>query len=249
MTRKPAIEVLNLSFRYSGDMDVLSGMSLTVECGEVVGLLGINGAGKTTLFRLMIGLLQPRIGEVCVLGLSVTRERRRASQRLGWVPDEPWLYPKLSALENMNRFALLWSVPAAQAKARSEAWLEATELWSDRHRLVEEYSRGMRQRLAIGCALLHEPEVIVLDEPFNGLDMKSALWLRDLLRQKAAAGRAVLVSSHQPEALDAIVDRLALLQRGRIERDLTRSELRTEGGTAQVFLERERAARSSGTAI
>ena len=170
-----------------------------------------------------------------VAGFSLPRERRRASQRLGWVPDEPLLYAKLSALENMNRFALLWGVQAEQAKRRSQDWLEATELWSDRHRLVEEYSRGMRQRLAIGCALLHEPSVVVMDEPFNGLDIKSALWLRELLRQRAASGVALLVSSHQPEALDAIVDRLALLDRGRIQSTLNRAELLACGGTEQVF--------------
>ena len=222
MTSSGAIEVRQLSFQYSHDVDVLSGATLRVEPGEVVGVLGLNGAGKTTLFR-------------SVAGFSLPRERRRASQRLGWVPDEPLLYAKLSALENMNRFALLWGVQAEQAKRRSQDWLEATELWSDRHRLVEEYSRGMRQRLAIGCALLHEPSVVVMDEPFNGLDIKSALWLRELLRQRAASGVALLVSSHQPEALDAIVDRLALLDRGRIQSTLNRAELLACGGTEQVF--------------
>ena len=235
MTSSGAIEVRQLSFQYSHDVDVLSGATLRVEPGEVVGVLGLNGAGKTTLFRLIVGLLEPRAGSVSVAGFSLPRERRRASQRLGWVPDEPLLYAKLSALENMNRFALLWGVQAEQAKRRSQDWLEATELWSDRHRLVEEYSRGMRQRLAIGCALLHEPSVVVMDEPFNGLDIKSALWLRELLRQRAASGVALLVSSHQPEALDAIVDRLALLDRGRIQSTLNRAELLACGGTEQVF--------------
>jgi ABC-2 type transport system ATP-binding protein len=199
--------------------------------------------------RIIVGLLRPREGRVSVAGFSLPRERRQASQRLGWVPDEPLLYPRLSALENMNRFALLWGVPSNLAKQRSHAWLEATGLWPDRHALVEGYSRGMRQRLMIGCALLHEPDVIVLDEPFNGLDMSSALWLRGLLRDKAASGRCILVSSHQPEALDAIVDRLALLEQGCVQRELTRSELQSEGGTAEVFLLRERTARAAGQGL
>jgi ABC-2 type transport system ATP-binding protein len=237
------IEVQNVFFRYS-DVDVLANASLRVGRGEVVGLLGINGAGKTTLLRSIVGLLRPPRGRISVAGFELPHERCRVSERLGWVPDESLLYPKLSALENMNRFALLWGVPADAARARSRAWLEAMDLWPHRHSLVEGYSKGMRQRLMIGCALLHDPDVLVMDEPFNALDMKSSLWLRDELRHKAEAGKAVLVSSHQPEALDAVVDRLLLLQHGRIERDLSRAELLAEGGTAGVFRERERSAQS-----
>jgi ABC-2 type transport system ATP-binding protein len=231
----PGIEIENVSFGYRRSDDVLSELSLWARPGEILGLVGANGAGKTTLLRLIAGLRRPRSGQIRVHDLPVSTHRREVSRLLGFVPDEPLLYPKLSALENLNRFALLWEVPADEAKTRAEAWLRETNLFGNRHDWVEGFSRGMRQRLAICCALLHCPPVLVFDEPFNGLDLESGLWLRKLLRQRATALDCVMLSAHQPEMVDAIVDRLAVLDRGRIVHEVDRQQLAAEGGTAAVF--------------
>ncbi|NMO20570.1 ABC transporter ATP-binding protein [Pyxidicoccus fallax] len=229
------VELSGLSFRHGRGPDVLDQLSLEARPGEVLGVLGVNGAGKTTLFRLIAGLLKPRVGQVRVGGVDVVANRSEASRRLGFVPDEPLLYPRLSALENLNQFAVLWGVPAAEARPRAEALLRETGLWEERNAWVEGYSRGMRQKVAICCALLHRPSVLVLDEPFNGLDMGAALWLRELLRARASAGDCILLSQHQPEVFDALVDRLAVLHQGRVVELLDRAEVARRGGTGEVF--------------
>jgi ABC-2 type transport system ATP-binding protein len=230
------IQVEGVTFRHGSGPDVLSCLSLTAPRGQVVGLLGANGAGKTTLLRLIAGLGRARVGKIRVAGLDVAIHRREASRRVGFVPDEPLLYPKMSALENVNRFALLWGVPAQEARARGEGWLKQAGLWNERNVLIEGYSRGMRQKLAVVLALLHCPSVLVLDEPFNGLDLGAALWLRELLLSRARQGDCVLLSSHQPDALDAVSDKLAVLKDGRIVRELDRAELSHEGGSVKVFV-------------
>ncbi|WP_163867418.1 ABC transporter ATP-binding protein [Myxococcus eversor] len=224
-----------MSFRHGRGPAVLDQVSLEARPGEVLGLLGANGAGKTTLFRVVAGLLKPRTGQVRVAGVDVATNPGEASRRLGFVPDEPLLYPRLSALENLNQFGVLWGVPAAQARPRAEALLRETGLWEERDAWVEGYSRGMRQKLSLCCALLHRPAVLVLDEPFNGLDLGASLWLRALLRARAEAGDCILLSHHQPEVLDALVDRLAVLRRGRVMDLVDRVEVARQGGTARLY--------------
>lgn len=234
--RMSGIELNDVWFQYGRAPALLRGLSLSAPPGEILGVVGENGAGKTTLFRLVAGLLEPRSGRLEVAGINVRTERREASRRLGFVPDEPLVYPRLSALENLARFALLWGVPKGQAKSRAEALLREAELWDARDQWAESYSRGMRQRLSLCCALLHSPSVLLLDEPFNGLDLGAGLWLRGVLRRHAEEGGCVVLSSHQPEALDALADRLALLQDGRAEQTFDRRQLAQEGGAEAVFL-------------
>jgi ABC-2 type transport system ATP-binding protein len=243
------VSVEGVTFRYGHGPEVLKALSLEVQPGEILGLLGPNGAGKTTLFRLIAGLLRPCRGSIQVAGFSLTSERREASRRLGFVPDEPLLYPMLSALENLNMYALLWGVPAEVAKARAESLLHDVGLWEERHAWVRTYSRGMRQRLALAGAVLHEPEVLVLDEPFNGLDLGAGLWCRESLRRQAAAGRAILLSSHEPETLGLLADRLAVLRQGRIAALLGRTEMAAEGGVAAVYLRLCGAVRAMGEVL
>jgi len=232
------IDVENVIFRHGGPgaPEVLNGLSLTAHAGEITGLLGANGAGKTTLFRLVVGLARPQQGKIRVAGIDMRDGRREASRHLGFVPDEPLLYDKMSALENVNRFALLWGVPGQQARAHAETRLKQADLWNERNRLVETYSRGMRQRLSVVCVLLHQPSVLVLDEPFTGLDLDAAQWLREVLVSLTNEGKCVLLSSHRPDALDALSDKLALLHGGRIVRTLDRAELAHQGGSAKVFV-------------
>ncbi|WP_426748190.1 ABC transporter ATP-binding protein [Myxococcus faecalis] len=229
------VKLSGVSFRHGQGPAVLDQVSLEARPGEVLGLLGANGAGKTTLFRVVAGLLKPRAGQVRVAGIDVATNPSKASQRLGFVPDEPLLYPRLSALENLNQFALLWGVPATQARPWAEALLRDTGLWEVREAWVESYSRGMRQKLSVCCALLHRPSVLMLDEPFNGLDLDAALWLRGLLRARAEAGDCILLSHHQPEVLDVLVDRLAVLHRGQVMDLFDRAEMARQGGTAKLY--------------
>lgn len=235
--RMSAIELQQVAFAYGGGPEAISAVTLGVEAGEIVGLLGANGAGKTTLLRLVVGLLQPLRGSIRIGGLSLPQERKQVGRLLGYMPDRSLLYPRLSGLENLNRFATLWQVPAAEAKARSEALLRAANLWDARDRWVESYSKGMRQQLSYCVAVIHEPKVLVLDEPFDGLDIGAALALRDWLQTRARAGGAILVSSHLADALDAIAHRVAVLESGRVVEVLEAAEVARRGGSARVFVE------------
>lgn len=208
------IQIRDLSFYYEALRPILREINLTVGQGEIVGLRGENGAGKTTLFNNIVGLLRPCEGDVVVAGVSVLTAPEEARQHLAFVPDESLLYPTLSALENLRMFAMLWNVPPAVAKARGEARLREVGLWDVRNQWVSTYSRGMQQRLAFCTALLHEPTVLLLDEPFSGLDLPSVERMRALLRAFAAGGGSVLVSSHAGDLLSDVSDRLVTLKDG-----------------------------------
>jgi ABC-2 type transport system ATP-binding protein len=230
-----SLAVRGVRFAYEPGRPVLAGVDLAAAEGEIVGLLGANGAGKTTLFRLLAGLLRPDAGEVEVAGVAVAADPREAKRRSAYVPDEPLLYPELSALENLDLFARLWGVPPAAARQRSETMLTAVGLWPVRNRWVRGYSRGMRQKLALCAALLHRPRVLLMDEPFTGLDVEGVLWARRLLRELTAAGGTVLFTSHTPEIVEALADRVAVLHRGAIAYRGTGRELREAGGLVRVF--------------
>lgn len=224
-----------VGFAYEPGLPVLSGLTLHARSGEIVGLLGANGAGKTTTFRLLAGLLRPDEGEIRVAGVSLSVEPREARRRSAYLPDEPLAYPTLSALENLDMFGRLWGVPPAEARERGQALLRRVGLWAERDRWVESYSRGMRQKLALAVALLHRPQVLVMDEPFTGLDVAAALFARDLLREHARAGGTVLFSSHVPELIEALADRVAVLHSGRIAYDEPRDSVARDGGAVAVL--------------
>ena len=158
-------------------------------------------------------------------------------RRSGYVPDTPLLYPQLSAAENLNLFGLLWGVASDRIGPRAEALLKEVALWDVRDQWVRSYSHGMRQKLSLCAALLHEPQVLLMDEPFTGLDVAGVLWARAILRGAAAAGRCVLFTSHTPEVVDVLADRVALLDGGRIVEVRTARQLAETGG-ALALLER-----------
>lgn len=229
------LSIENISCRYRKGPLVLSGFSLEAGAGEVLALLGVNGAGKTTAFRAVVGLLVPEVGSIEVAGISPTSERREANRRLGYVPHESLLYPALSGLENLNMFGLLWDVAPEAIRQKSDTLLQSAGLWEKRNEWVRSYSRGMQQKLSICAALLHQPQVLLLDEPFNNLDMASVLWVRGLLRRLADAGSAIVLSSHLPETVDAVADRVALLCDKRITDVLDRKQVQKLGGVSAVF--------------
>lgn len=229
------IQLRDVWFSYKNASPVLKGVELRVEPGRIVGLLGRNGAGKTTAFRILAGLLRADQGEVELCEVNVIADGTEARRRTGFMPDTPLLYERLSAEENLNTFGVLWGVDAAEIAARSEKLLKAVGLWSVRSEWVQGYSTGMRQKLAFCAALLHNPEAIVIDEPFTNLDIDGALWGRNELRRRAEAGAAVLVSSHIPELIEAITDEVAVLNNGVVCEQVATSFARRNGGVLNYY--------------
>ncbi len=215
----------NVHKRY-GRKRILSGVELTVPQGEVMALLGANGAGKSTLMRIISGLAKPDRGEVMLGGVSTRKAGHEIRRYIGLVAHAPLLYDNLSAWDNLLFYARLYDLQ--QPAARVEAVLHAVELWPRRHDAVRTYSRGMTQRLAIGRAILHDPPVLLLDEPDTGLDPASAETLARLIRTLGASNRAILLTTHNLERALAWADSVSLLADGRIVQTAAAAALTTE---------------------
>lgn len=214
------IEFANVFFSYQPDKPILQGLNIIVEPNEIVGLLGANGSGKTTTFKLLSGLLAANTGYVKISGKVLNTSREKAPRKFAYVPDEPLLYPHFSALENMNLFALLWGVESHFAQLRTEELLKEVGLWEVRNQWVESYSRGMKQKLSICAAILHEPQVLIMDEPFSGLDTDSLLWARDMLKAYVSKERrSIIFTSHTPEVVESVASRVIVLKSGKIIHD------------------------------
>jgi len=210
---KPLIAVSNLYKRYDRK-SVLKGVDLAVGEGQVMALLGANGAGKTTLMRIVAGLVKPDRGEVTLSGVSVGKAGVELRRYIGLVSHLPLLYDNLSGWENLIFFARMYDMQAPEE--RIEAVLRAVDLWQRRRDLVRTYSRGMIQRLAIGRAILHDPPVLLLDEPDTGLDQSSSQMLHELIRRLGATSRAILLSTHNLDRALEWADSICLLSDGKI---------------------------------
>ena len=228
------IEVVGLEKRY-GALRAVAGVDFEVGAGEVVALLGPNGAGKSTTIKSITGLVRPSAGHVRLAGFDVVRQGDRAKAALGYVPDRPYLYPKLTGRELVRFVGRVRAV--RDLEARAQRWLEAFELHEAQNALVETYSHGMRQRLTFVTALLHDPQVLVVDEPMVGLDPRAARQVRDLLRRHAQRERAVLLTTHSMEVAEAVADRVLVMRRGRIVAAGTMAELRRAVGRDDADLE------------
>ncbi|MDT8340038.1 MAG: ABC transporter ATP-binding protein [Longimicrobiales bacterium] len=226
--REPLLRLRGVHKRY-GAFEAVRGIDLEVYPGEVFGFLGPNGAGKTTTIRMVAGVLEPSAGEVRLGGFDLGREPERAKALLGYIPDRPYLYEKLSGREFLRFVAGLWGAAGPAAEERGERLLRlfSLEEWGDE--LIESYSHGMRQKLLITSALLHQPRLIVVDEPMVGLDPRSARILKDLFRAFADEGGAVFLSTHTLEVAEALCDRIAILSRGEVIARGTMAELRALG--------------------
>ncbi len=231
--------VRDLVCRY-GAFTAVDGVSLEVRAGEIVGFLGPNGAGKTSTLRACAGLLRPAAGAIEIAGAPLLDRPLEARARLGFVPDDPFLYELLSAEEFLDFIAALYEVPAPLARERARALLERLELGDAANQLLESYSLGMRQKVSVIAALLHDPPLLMLDEPLGGLDPRGARALKDLLRERTARGLGVLVSTHLLDVAERLCDRVVILERGRVLASGTLAELRGARGDAtleDVFLE------------
>jgi ABC-2 type transport system ATP-binding protein len=227
-TSPPLIELRNLVKKY-GEKAAVDDVSLEVVGGEIYGFLGPNGAGKTTTIKAVVGLLAPSSGTVRVGGFDVQREPIPAKAATGYVPDEPNLYAKLTARELLRFVGDLYGVERAQVDRRSEEILRLFDLAQVADDTVDSYSHGMRQKASLAAALVHDPKVLVLDEPTVGLDPKSARLIKDILRQLADRGAAVFLSTHILEIAERMCDRIGIINQGHLIASGTMDELRRVG--------------------
>jgi heme exporter protein A len=219
----PALEAAGV-WKYYGDFPALRDIRLRVEPGSTVALLGRNGAGKTTLLRIMAGLSKASEGSITIHGADVRKEATR--RRIGILGHGISLYDELSAVENLTLFAKLYEVPEPEKTA--DRWLERVGLDRVRDGLVREFSRGMRQRLAVARAFLHDPEVLLFDEPFTALDDRAIAVLQSLLADAHAIGRTIVMSTHQLKEALEMATHVALIQRGQVAYDGERTQLMVE---------------------
>ncbi len=224
----PLIETLHLSKRY-GDKSALDDVSFQVNAGEIFGFLGPNGAGKTTTIKMIVGLLRPSAGQVRVGGYDVVTQPIQAKAACGYVPDQPNLYAKLTGRELLRFVGDLYGLDSVQAARRSEELLRLFGLVEASNETTDSYSHGMKQKASLAAALVHDPRVLILDEPTVGLDPKSARLIKDILRQMAERGSAVMLSTHILEIAQNMCDRIAIINQGRIIASGTMDELRQLG--------------------
>jgi len=230
------IRLTELTKRY-GKFTAVDGIDLVVPPGELFGLLGPNGAGKTTTIRMIAGILRPTSGTVLVGGIDMQARPLEAKARLGYIPDRPFVYDKLTGGEFLRFAAALYGLQGPAVERRMDELLELFELTPWKTELTEAYSHGMRQKLIIAGALVHRPEVIVVDEPMIGLDPRSARLLKELLREFVSRGGTVLMSTHTMEIAEVMCDRIAIVYRGRIAAQGTMAELRQQTSSEGMSLE------------
>jgi ABC-2 type transport system ATP-binding protein len=211
-------------------MPAVVGLNLTVKAGEFYALLGPNGAGKTTTLRLVAGLLIPDSGTIEVFGIDVRRHPIEAKRIIAWLPDEPMLYDRLDPLEYLEFVAGLWGIEPAKAQEIASALLEMLGLWPHRHQRCETFSRGMKQKVALAGALVHQPKLLMLDEPLTGLDAAASRQVKDLLAATVRRGATIILTTHILEVAERLADRIGIIDHGRLIAEGTLEELKSSVG-------------------
>jgi ABC-2 type transport system ATP-binding protein len=230
-----ALEIVGL--HKSFDRPAVNGFDLAVRAGEFYALLGPNGAGKTTILRMVAGLLRPDAGAIRIFGVDALADPVAAKQAVAWVSDEPMIYDKLTPFEYLEFVAGLWGVDAATAETRARDLVDWLGLAAHAHERCEGFSKGMRQKVALAGALVHDPKLIVLDEPLTGLDAGSARQVKEVLRSRARAGGAVVMTTHILEVAERMADRIGVIAAGRLIAQGTLEELRERAGRGRASLE------------
>jgi ABC-2 type transport system ATP-binding protein len=219
------------------DKPAVDHLSLTVRAGELYALLGPNGAGKTTTLRMVAGLLKPTSGGIAVFGVDALANPAGAKQLMAWAPDEPMLYDRLTPLEYLEFVGGLWGVSPSEGRSRAERLLKLLGLWDQRSDRCETFSRGMKQKAALAGALIHDPRMLILDEPLTGLDAAVARQVKDLLQERVAGGATVILTTHILEVAERIADRIGIIQAGKLLAEGTLQELRERAGEREGTLE------------
>jgi ABC-2 type transport system ATP-binding protein len=230
-----AVDIHGLTKRF--DRPVVEGLDLRVRTGEFYALLGANGAGKTTTLKMVVGLLMPDAGAISILGIDALANPIAAKRIMAWISDEPMIYDKLTPLEYLGFVAGLWSIDADIAEARALELLDWLDLGSHAHERCEGFSKGMRQKVALAGALVHDPRVIILDEPLTGLDAASARQVKAVLRERVANGDTVIMTTHILEVAERMADRIGIIAGGKLIAEGTLDELRGQAGTRSTTLE------------
>jgi len=230
-----ALQVRGLTKRF--DRPAVDALDLTVRPGEFYALLGPNGAGKTTTLRMVAGLLRPDAGSVFILGIDALKDPVAAKQITAWVSDEPMIYDKLTPLEYLEFVAGLWGVDARTAESSAYDLLVSLGLEPHLHERCEGFSKGMRQKVALAGALVHDPRLIILDEPLTGLDALSARHVKGLLQARVGAGCTVIMTTHILEVAERMADRIGVIAQGRLVAEGTLAELRQQNGRNDTSLE------------
>ena len=241
MTTEPAaLDISGLCKTF--DRPAVDRLDLRVRAGEFYALLGPNGAGKTTTLRMVAGLLRPDAGTISVFGIDALADPVAAKRVIAWVSDEPMIYDKLTPFEYLEFVAGLWSIDAATAETRARALIEWLGLGPHAHERCQSFSKGMRQKVALAGALVHEPDLIILDEPLTGLDAGSARQVKDVLAGRVRDGATVIMTTHILEVAERMAERIGVIASGRLIAEGTLDELRrrsrSDGGSLEdIFLE------------
>ena len=220
------LELRNVTKRFRG-ITAVDAVSFVARAGEITGYLGPNGSGKSTTIKMITGLIEMTSGAILFAGKPVQRDSITYKQRLGYVPEEPHLYSHLTGLEYLLMVGQLRDLPEKRTSERINCLLRLLSLHGDRHVPISSYSKGMRQKVLLIAALLHNPDLLLLDEPFSGLDVTSGLVLRSLIQELAARGKVVLFSSHELEMVERVCARVVILHRGKVVADDSMERLRT----------------------
>lgn len=239
------LELRNVSKRFSG-IPAVDNISFSAKPGEVTGYLGPNGSGKSTTMKMITGLIEITLGHILFQGKPIEDDPIGYKRRMGYVPEEPYLYTHLSGAEYLIMVSQLRNLPQRESAERIDGLLRRLSLYDDRHASISGYSKGMRQKVLIAAALMHNPELILLDEPFSGLDVASALVLRSLIQELAVRGKVVLFSSHELDTVERVCTRVVILHRGKLVANDTIEHLRSlmeqptlEGIFSQLAVEQD----------
>ncbi len=222
-----------------GEKRAVDDLSLHIAPGEIYGFIGHNGAGKTTTLKAAVGILQFDAGEITIGGHSIKTEPLACKQLLAYIPDNPDLYDFMSGIQYLNFIADIFGIPAAERWARIEPYADAFELTGDLGQPISAYSHGMKQKLAIIAAWIHDPKLIIMDEPFVGLDPKAAHLLKGMMRELCDVGGAIFFSTHVLEVAEKLCDKVAIIKGGRLIRSGTMEEVKGDDSLEDVFLELE----------
>lgn len=230
------LEVKELS-KYYGNFKAVDSITFSIKKGEIFGFLGLNGAGKTTTLKMLSGILEPTDGSIVIDGISLKEDPISVKRITGYIPDRPYLYPKLTGHEFMQFIADLYELPRKSIDSKISSLLNEYALSPWEHELIESYSHGMRQRLATCAALIHSPKLLIVDEPMVGLDPQGAKFLKESLKSYAASGISILLSTHSLNVAEEITDRIAIMHKGKILTMGTISEIKSSSGMSKYNLE------------